>query len=160
MATGRAPLSAAFALLAALGCGEEARVSYAFLQEPGFEVDLLTLEFSDGSLTRRLSGDDFGGEGSRVDTPEFATRTSGELRTSFWLVAGADTLAAGEQRIELRPDFRWELTFRRSSSDPTVTCFGCFGRAAFALAPSLRASPADSLWIVWGGNYISNPVVY
>lgn len=64
------------------------------------------------------------------------------------------------QRIDLRPDFGWELSFRRASSDPTAMCFGCFGATAFPLGASLQVTAADSLWVVWGGNSISNPVVY
>lgn len=146
------------AVLAA--CGEDrARVHYAFFDEPGFSRDLLHLEVSDGDRTWRLDGDDFAGQGVG-ETPEFRTRTSGELETAFWLVEGADTLTFGTVRVDLRPDWGWRISFYRNAGDPSATCFGCFGSEGYELPQALRTAPADSLWIVWGGNSISDPVVY
>lgn len=142
------------------GCGEQARVSYAFFEAPGFEVELLVMEFSDGRRTVRLTASDFDPNGSRRDTREYATRTTGRLETRFWLVQGGDTLSRGQVDLDLRPDFRFNVIFSRESEDPTKTCFGCFGRRAFELAPELQGVPADSLWVFWGGNSISSPVVY
>lgn len=147
------------------GCGEEAQealLSYTFFEEePSFSRDLLVIEFTDGGRTRRLTGSDFVAASSlRSDTREFETRTSGELVTEFWLISGADTLSSGELSLQLRPDFRWNISFQRADADPTDMCFGCIGSVAVELASSLQQVPADSLWVVWGGNSISNPVVF
>lgn len=146
----------------ATGCStDQAKISYTFLEEPGFQVDLVVLEFSDGSQTRRLTGDDFGDEsGSRRDTQAFRTRTTGDLLTSFWLLDGSDTLSSGELRIDLRPDWAWNISFIRADEDPSGTCFGCMGSTPYELAAAAQAVPSDSLWLVWGGNSISDPVVF
>lgn len=143
-----------------VGCSDKALVRYTFFEEPGFEVEMLVVEFTDRSRTVRLTSSDFQPDGGRRDTREYSTSTTGRLETRFWLIRGADTLSLGQVQIDLRPDFRWGLSFRREASDPTTTCFGCFGRAAFELAPELQEVPEDSVWVVWGGNSISNPVVY
>jgi hypothetical protein len=154
-------LSFAIAVIVTGCSADQASVSYTFLEEPGFQVDLLVLEFSDGSLTRRLTDDDFeAATGSRRDTRVFGTRTAGELVTSFWLLQGSDTLSSGELRIELRSDWAWNIGFLRADEDPSGTCFGCVGAAPYELAPSAQAVPTDSLWLVWGGNSISDPVVF
>lgn len=146
---------------AACGAEDRALVSYTVFEEPGFTVDLFVIEFSDGRTVWRLIGDDFSdGAGSRHDTREFETKTSGELVTSFWMVQGRDTLSSGELRIDLRSDWRWNISFFRGSEDPSGTCFGCVGSAAHALDEVLRTVPADSIWLVWGGNSISNPVIF
>lgn len=140
---------------------DRARVGFTFFEEPGFSADLLILEFSDGSGARRLRGVDFSrGTGSRLDTRVFETRTSGTLLTAFWLVEGSDTLSAGDLRIDLRPDWEWNIGFMRGSENPAAMCFGCVGAAAYGIAEALQGTPSDSLWLVWGGNSISDPVVF
>jgi hypothetical protein len=158
-------LSCAVLLIApfATGCGSDDRalVRFTFFQQPGFTPDMLVLEFSDNGGGRRLTVEDFSNaSGNRWDTPEFETRSAGELATSFWLVQGPDTLSSGELSLDLRPDWRWGVDIFRADEDPSVTCFGCAGALSYELAPALQRVPADSLWIVWGGNSISNPVVY
>ena len=147
---------------AGTGCGgDQASVSYSFFEEPGFSVELVLLEFSDGDRTRRLKSDDFvGAAGSRRDSGIFETSTAGELVTSFSLVQGSDTLASGELRIDLRRDWAWSISFLRVAEDPSATCFGCIGSMPYALSAEAQSTPADSLWLVWGGNSISNPVVF
>ena len=145
----------------ACGNGDQASVSYTFFEEPGFSADLVVLEFSDGKLTRRLTGDDFAaGAGSRRDTRDFETRTTGELVTSFWLLQGSDTLSSGELRIDLRSDWAWNISFFRADENPSGTCFGCVGATPYELEAEAQTAPTDSLWLVWGGNSISDPVVF
>ncbi len=145
----------------ACGDADQASVNYTFFEDPGFSVDLVVLEFSDGSLTRRLTGDDFDDEmGSRRDTRDFETRTTGELVTSFWLLQGSDTLSSGELSIDLRSDWAWNISFFRADESPSGTCFGCVGAEPYKLAAAAQSAPTDSLWLVWGGNSISDPVVF
>lgn len=143
-------------------CGEEGRVGYTFYaEEPDVGPALLAIEVSDGETVRRLAGSEFVlSSGGRLVSPEFETPTSGDLVTTFRLMNGEDTLSSGELRLELRPDWQWGISFQRADEDPTATCFGCMGSRAYGLDPTLQESPADSLWVWWGGNSISNPVVY
>lgn len=147
---------------APLACDdEEARVSFTvFPVEARFQANMLTVRFDDGSGSRSLTGADFEGDGGRADTREFPTRTSGTLQVEFVVAADPVTLAEGSVAIPLKTDWRWGVDFFLTDRDPTEMCFGCFGAAAFPLAPEYRTSDADSLWVVWGGNSISNPVVY
>jgi hypothetical protein len=46
------------------------------------------------------------------------------------------------------------------TTNPDEACFGCVGSQVFPLAPAYRATGRDSLWVVWGGNSISDPVIY
>jgi hypothetical protein len=154
-------LSFAIAFIATGCSADQASVSYTFFEEPGFSVDFVVLEFSDGSLTRQLTGDDFEAEtGSRRDTQAFRTRTTGELVTSFWLLQGPDTLSSGELRLDLRSDWTWNISFFRADVNPSGTCFGCVGATPYELEAPAQTAPSDSLWLVWGGNSISDPVVF
>lgn len=147
--------------VAACGTDDHSRVSFTFFEEEGFSTDLLVLEFSDGRRGRQLTGDDFGGATSgRRDAGAFATGTAGELTTSFWVIQDPDTLSSGELRLDLRPDWEWNISIFRADRDPSETCFGCVGAAAYELGAALQTAPADSVWLVWGGNSISDPVVF
>jgi hypothetical protein len=44
--------------------------------------------------------------------------------------------------------------------NPTQYCLGCLGSRSFPLSVAYRRVAADSVWVTWGGNSISNPVVY
>jgi hypothetical protein len=46
------------------------------------------------------------------------------------------------------------------STNPTRLCFGCIGARAFPLAAAYQRTERDSVWLIWGGNYIRNPVIY
>lgn len=148
--------------LATLACGNEdgSRVSFTFYEEQGFSADLLVVEFSDGWKGHRLIGADFGGTGGRRDAGAFPTRTAGRLLTSFWMIQGTDTLSSGELELDLIADWEWNISFFRSDRDPSLMCFGCLGSAAYGLESALQTMPGDSLWLVWGGNSISDPVVF
>lgn len=126
----------------------------------GVDPDRVTIRFDDGSGVRTVTGEDFTGSPQRVDTREFRTRTSGTLTVDVTLADGSEQIAAGRVEIPLRPDWGWSVHLHRGDANPVERCFGCFGYRAFALAEAHRATPADSLWVVWGGNSISNPVIY
>ena len=154
-------------LMVSCGTGPEpevAFVDYSFLtHEPDLTLDLVTVEFTDGTNVRRLTEADFAERTTgdrRKWTKEFETSTRGELVTSFWLIRGSDTLSTGELPLELRPDWGWSVWLQRSATDPQIACFACLGATPFGLAPALRRSDADSLWLVLRGNSISNPSIY
>ncbi len=89
------------------------------------------------------------------------TGTSGEIEVSFFIADSTGEMAAsGVVTLPLEEDWEWHVTFTNSERDPTRFCWGCRGRQAFALSPSIARSDADSLWVVWGGNFISHPVYY
>jgi hypothetical protein len=89
------------------------------------------------------------------------TRTSGILRIEVCLyLNGEVTETSGAIELSLRNDWRWGVDLFIQENDPIDVCFGCFGSEAFDLDPVLGFDANERLYIVWGGNSISNPVDY
>ncbi len=147
-------------LLAVSGCGKESLVSATLVAGQPIAIDMLTVEVSDGRRTWIWAADDFstGQDRPLPTTDEVQTASSGILDIRFRLESGGRLLSSGSAQIPLQDDWRWAVQFHASTDDPR--CFGCFGARAFALDSMLRSPGRDSLWIVWGGNSISNPVIY
>jgi hypothetical protein len=82
--------------------------------------------------------------------------TGEELTIDFSLASRQTELTAGQVRLEVIPDWEWEVQFHLSATDPADTCFGCQGSVAFDLA----GENTSRLYVVWGGNSISDPVAY
>jgi hypothetical protein len=66
------------------------------------------------------------------------------------------TTASGTFDLELRDDWYWNVILAQTSHDPMIGCMGCFGSIRFTTS----VEQDWSMWAVWGGNSISNPVVY
>ncbi|HUF65430.1 MAG TPA: hypothetical protein VMM17_05580, partial [Gemmatimonadaceae bacterium] len=99
--------------------------------------------------------------GSVYDGPDLPTARSGTLRVAYALVtADNDTVSAGALDLPLRSDWRYGIEIIPDSLDPARQCFGCLGSRAFALAEPYRVAASDSVYIVWGGNSIKDPVVH
>jgi hypothetical protein len=100
-------------------------------------------------------------DSTRRTIDEFETGTSGTFSIDFTLLLdGAGTTTTGTVALPLRGDWRWGVDLILSEEDPTATCFGCMGRLAFDVDPVMGYPATMKLWVVWGGNSISNPVVY
>jgi len=98
---------------------------------------------------------------ARPSAGPFSTAHSGTLKIAcVVLLDGNETNGRGEIELPLRSDWRWGVDFFISQNDPIDTCFGCFGSRAFALDPALGYGEAEKLYVVWGGNSISDPVIY
>lgn len=65
-------------------------------------------------------------------------------------------LAEGQLTLEVPSDWEWEVQFHLAMLDPADTCFGCAGSQAHRLADDRE----QQLFVVWGGNSISDPVSY
>lgn len=146
------------------GCrSDDARVSVSFLPRGPLAVSMLRVRLSDGARTHNLGPADFttGGASAPHRSRELPTRQRGTLRVAFALVAGAgDTVSRGEVELPLRRDWRYGVDIMPDTADPTRFCFGCQGSRAFGLAAAYAGPAADSVYVVWGGNSIKNPVVY
>ena len=143
------------------GCGESlVRVSFR-AREP-LDISMLRVEIRDGGRVRRFTGSDFRPRGGGMyDSPEVGTFAAGTLHISYALVTDANqTVSRGELELPLRSDWRYGIDILPDTSDPTRHCFGCMGSRSFALLPEWRAPAFDSVYVVWGGNSIRNPVVY
>jgi hypothetical protein len=144
---------------ATIGCGDdEARVAVRYIGAATLPQDLLTVHVTDGRRLYTIRGRALGGPDR--EGASFATRTSGTLWLRFRMADGSAVASEGEVELPLRADWSYGVEFRVAADDPTRFCFGCQGAKAFPLAAAFRGLPADSLWVVWGGNSIRNPVVY
>ena len=149
----RAGGSFALLLLAATACSPEARVGVRYHSNTVVPRDLFTVDVQDGARVRRLRG-------AELDGREFSTATSGSLRFGYRAVSSTTIVSEGSVEVPLREDWRYGFDIFVDSLDPRRGCFGCMGARAFPLAAGFRRSAKDSVWIVWGGNSISNPAVY
>jgi len=145
-----------------LGCGDEARISAEARLDPPLAVDMLTITVRDPGHTWTWESADFHTTTARPTptTTEEETRTSGSAQVSFRLEDAGDLVSQGSISLPLQSDWRWGVTVTAATTDPREECLGCMGSMAFPLPESYRATDRDSLWLVWGGNSISNPGIY
>ena len=130
---------------------------------PPLSPELLTVTVQDGEHVLRWNGADFqpGAFGPTPTTPEVEIATSGpDLTLSYRLETEAGLLSSGLITLPRRSDWRWRVTISAATADPALLCFGCVGSHAFGLAEAFRMPERDSIWVVWGGNWISDPVIY
>jgi len=73
---------------------------------------------------------------------------------------GEAPLASTSIDLELREDWVWGVDIFLTDGNPGTMCFGCAGYEAVAVPDTLVPEATDSLYVVWGGNSISDPVVY
>lgn len=91
----------------------------------------------------------------------YSTKSSGDLKIVCSVLSTGGVPAAEDSfALDLKDDWRWGIDFFFSENNPIETCFGCMGFRAIELDPSLGLGDDVLLYIVWGGNSISNPVVY
>lgn len=91
----------------------------------------------------------------------FETAHSGTLHIQFQLLnGGSPSTTTGSVDLPIQEDWRWDVDFIVSDRSPMQGCFGCSDAIAFDLDPAFGYTPDFKLWAVWGGNSISNPVVY
>ncbi len=126
-------------------------------EHPDFRIS-----FVDGPRTRTLGRSDFAShEGVQFDAGPFETSTSGTLRLACSILdSSGHSVAAETVRLPLRPGWRYSVTCAVGMHNPADACFGCLGSEATPLGPALGFAPGDSLFVVWGGTSISNPVLY
>ena len=142
-----------------------ARARVHLIKDSLLTPSMLQVAVSDGRSTWCFESQDFGVDAMFAgawSSAEMKTRTSGTLAIQF---SFRDTLgqvvSQGEVAIPLRGDWRWSIDLFRASEDPIQKCFGCVDSRAFVILDStFVGSKDDSVFVVWGGNFISDPVVY
>ena len=150
-------------VLALAACGEDARISISAQLDYPLTMEMLTVRVIDKTRVISFNGADFRTDANHPtpSTPEVETATSGpDLQVSYTLENADVFLSGGTVSLPRRSDWRWHVTLSAATSDPQEGCFGCFGAMAFPLAQSFRPVERDSIWVVWGGNSISDPVIY
>jgi hypothetical protein len=157
------PVPAFACALALMACGDQARVQVAFWAREPLAIDMLRVWVSDGSRAYGLGPANFHGRGGVLfyDSPDLVTATRGTLRFTYALLASSgDTVSEGTVELPLRSDWQWGIDVIPDSINPIQQCFGCAGSRNFSLAPGFRGPRVDSIFVLWGGNSIKNPVVY
>ncbi len=143
---------------------DEARARVSLDKDSLLTRDMLTVMLSDGRSIWLFGRTNFVQHPQALGlwaTPEIETKTSGTLTLNFTITDGrGKTLASGSAFTSLRRDWGWEFIFYRANENPALTCFGCFGSRVFVFSDSTLVESGDSLYVIWGGNSISNPVVY
>lgn len=164
--TGRAGSRRALAVLLAVlasGCGSanESRVQFGVHGNEDILRPLLTITATSGDWNLVVRGEEIRSSGTPNYTEHFETPRQGTLRVEAVLARpGEAPLASGAIELEIRADWSWGVTVFLADRNPADTCFGCLGSEAFPVPAELTPAAADSLWLVWGGNSISDPVVY
>ena len=90
------------------------------------------------------------------------TSTNGNVFILFEIKDSANSIISkGEYSIPLKEDWAWSVDIFHSSLNPMVVCFGCFGSKSFPILDSAYIiNDNDSIFVVYGGNSISHPVIY
>jgi hypothetical protein len=122
---------------------------------------LITVTASGPGWEVELEGPEIRSDGSDNYSRVFRTPGRGTLRVVARLQsADGEELALGSAELDLRRDWVWSMDIWLNEGDPTETCMGCMGVLAFQVPNDLLPEVADSLYLVWGGNSISDPVIY
>ena len=143
-------------------CGPRAELAATSSLSAPLRVDMITITVRDGGRTWVWHGNSFRSTPNNAtpNTPVAQTRTSGQLEFSVQLRDSGAIVGEGTVKLPLRDDWIWSVDLHNATADPRQLCFGCVGSQAFPLSPAYRSPDRDSLWLVWGGNSISHPVIY
>ena len=98
---------------------------------------------------------------SKKSAGPVSTIGSGTLKIDVSIrVDGTETQTNGTIELPLKKDWRWGVYLFIQEKDPISDCCGCMGSESHDLDPILGYGGNERLYIVWGGNSISNPVDY
>jgi hypothetical protein len=143
-----------------LGCGsDESRVSVIY--EGGARVPSEELQVTIEEPSHHLTFE-AGNLSSPTVTvvPSLRTSSRGSLQIDYTMIDGTTQMSSGGVNLDLRPDWEWGVSIQADSLNPVQRCFGCFGSKPFPLLSQYRRNARDSIWVTWGGNSISHPVIY
>ena len=122
----------------------------------------LTVHLDDGARRWTVRGEELGHASRNVwrGVPQ-ATASEGTLRVRYVLTApDASVVSEGRIELPLKADWVHGVDIHAANEDPRRYCMGCLGSVRFPLAPEGRSPDADAIYVVWGGNSNSSPVVY
>ena len=125
-------------------------------------VQGLQVHFDDGTRQWTVPGTALAHVSGRVWRGEpQATATSGTLRVRYELASpDGQLLSTGAIELPLQPDWIHGVDIHAAIEDPRRHCMGCLGAVEFPLAAQARSADARAVFVVWGGNSITSPVVY
>ena len=129
---------------------------------PPLSIDGLTVHLDDGTRHWTVRGEELVHASGNVwrGAPQ-GTARHGSLQVRFVLEGTDGTVASsGGITLSLKPDWIHGVDIHAATEDPRRYCFGCQGSVRFELDPVAASPAADAIYVVWGGNSISSPVVY
>jgi len=146
----------------------QAQVRFSLVKDGLVAANDINVTFSDGQGAQTVESDDFqpvSFDASSLWTDPFDTASDGTLDVSFEVNADDKEITSGTVQVELRKDWRWTFSFRADSAgyDPLRECLGCQGARSFRVDKTTSVpgtSRADSMYVVLGGNRISDPNQY
>ena len=129
---------------------------------PPISIRGLTVHLDDGTRRWTVRGDELDHASGHVwrGMPH-ATASHGTLRVRYVLEApGGAVLSEGSVLLPLKPDWIHGVDIHAANEDPRRYCMGCFGSTRFPLHDEGQSAAANAIYVIWGGNSISSPVVY
>ena len=121
----------------------------------------LTVQLITPGWQKTLRGSDFGTPEAPTYSQWFETAKSGSiqaiatLKDSTGYHTSSDTVS-----LDIRSDWVWDVTVVLDNRNPYYGCCGCIGYRTYRVDTVFQRSASDSLFVVWGGNSIKNPVIY
>jgi hypothetical protein len=125
---------------------------------PDRMVGELSARFDDGSGERAVPPAEFRQrEFGFPSSATYSTRSEGAMRVNVSL-RHQGQVSEGAFDLPLRPDWRYGIAVHLTGGEAPEGCWGCLGGKAIPLASPIGT--ATTLFVAWGGNSISRPVVY
>jgi hypothetical protein len=140
------------------GDGGTARVRFTAVGWAQDGLSGLQIEFEDATEVRSVGGAalELTTDYAQPHSDWFDTPTEQVMTIRFSLARAGQRVAHGDIELDLRDDWEWEVQFHLAADDPADRCFGCIGSRGFAI----DGEEGLRVFVVWGGNSISDPVVY
>ena len=153
-------MACALVVLGVNGCSDDAFLELEARSFGRVGVDLMTIVVTDSRRMWQFTGTDLEQRAQEDGRMRLPTATGGTLEFVVVLADQAIEYGRYEFTLPLRGNWFWSVNIHAADSDPTEGCFGCLERFAFGLDATLRLSPLDSLYVIAGGNYLDDPVIY
>ena len=125
---------------------------------------LISINYTDNKYSYKFSENDFiSGKGyGELHTITVASDTKGKSIIDFKISKLNETLASGILSVQLKNDWARRVGFDIGNYNfiPNSSFGGRTGYVSYPVLGKFKTSRNDSLYIIWGGNSISRPVIY
>ena len=145
------------------GCSEKrALAQVRFFNDSLLTKDMIAITVDDGQSLWRFGPSALNLYAGAWAIPELETRNEGTLLVKYrFRDPDGVVVSEGQVTVGLRRDWRWGIDIFHTGRNPYRWCMGCFGYKSFPILNSAyMTSDTDSVFVIWGGNSISNPVEY
>ena len=146
------------------GVLDSATISFAFYPPKNklLTQDDIFIVYKDSIFNYSIVGSNFFIDKylSQPHTMKYETCRDGFFLISFQLIKYDKIVSTGTLKLPLEKDWNMRVDFFIKDNNPINGCFGCRGYKVFPIEEEFRKSANDSLYVIWGGNYIANPVIY